>query len=108
MNGNIWTVSKNDPSYYYCLSPAELQCRDKNGLWDGKHCALPAADGKKPCRDKTDCLGTCDARALKPGETGTGLCSAYVFPQGWIGCTTEVIQGVVQKQYCHPDYGLMD
>lgn len=108
LTGNMWT-SFNDPSYHFCVSSHQYTCLKSNGLWDGKHCALPALDAIKECNDSSDCQGYCQATALESGETGTGRCSDYVFPADWKqGCKQEILNGIAQIEDCHPDFELID
>jgi hypothetical protein len=56
------------------LSPEELACTDKGGLWGavgkgGAACLMPTRDSGKQCRKESDCEGYCLARS--------GTCAPY-------------------------------
>jgi hypothetical protein len=56
------------------MSPEELACTDKGGLWGavgkgGAACMMPTRDGGKQCRKESDCDGYCLARS--------GTCAPY-------------------------------
>lgn len=72
------------------MSPEELACTDKGGLWGavgkgGAACLMPTRDGGKQCRKESDCDGYCLARS--------GTCAPY---SPMFGCN-EIVQdnGVV-------------
>lgn len=56
------------------MSPEELACSDKGGLWGavgkgGAACLMPTRDGGQQCRKESDCEGYCLARS--------GTCAPY-------------------------------
>ena len=83
--------------FVYCESAGGLWNNWSFGVGRGPECNLSTSDAGKECTDYSQCESWCEAReGANTGSQESGFCHGYKLAN----CMHEVIDGVVEQEWC--------